>query len=99
MTLGPDGTPAIAYTATVQKGQSGMPEGQLRFAQANVPDPQQTSDWTITVVDSRPLPTDSAAPDGGVPDGGTPPAMTEPLLPEGIGLMPCAARKSDGTPG
>src|SRR5581483_11799320 len=30
MSLAPDGTPGIAYTALVQKGMSGMPEGQLR---------------------------------------------------------------------
>jgi hypothetical protein len=32
---------------------SGMPESQLRWAQANTATPQQASDWTITVLDSR----------------------------------------------
>ncbi|HXU69690.1 MAG TPA: hypothetical protein VN947_10190 [Polyangia bacterium] len=108
MTVGPDGKPAIAYSAWVQKGASGMPETQLRWAQANTTTPTSSSDWTVTVVDSR-LQSDSGAPpptgDMGVPDmamamndmaGTTPP---DELLPEGIALMSAAARRTDGSPG
>ena len=59
--------------------QSGMPEGQLRYAHANTPDPQSSTDWTITVVDSRPLPATTAT-DG---DAGAP--VT--LLPDSIAIM------------
>jgi hypothetical protein len=107
MTIGPDGNPAIAYSAWVMNGVSGMPETQLRWAQANTPTPTSTSDWTITVVDSR-LQSSDGAPmtDMGVgPDMAMPPpdmAGTTPpdeLLPEGIALMAAASRKIDGTPG
>jgi MYXO-CTERM domain-containing protein len=111
MTVGPDGMPAIAYSAWVEKGDSGEPESQLRWAQATVPNPTSPSDWQITVVDKR-LASDSGAPatDMGAPDmamgpdmadadAGAPPMMTEPLLPEGIALMASAARKADGSPG
>ena len=47
MTMGPDGKPAIAYSAWVAKGVSGMPESQLRWAQANTTTPQSSSDWTV----------------------------------------------------
>jgi len=93
MSLDKDGKPSIAYTATVMNGtMSGKPEGQLRIAQAKTADPQSTSDWTVTVLDARPLPMDMTTPDGGTP----PPAL---LLPEGIGLMPSLARRPDGAPG
>ena len=107
MTLGPDGAPGIAYTATVQRGPMSMvPEGQLRWAQAKTPDPRGPEDWTITIVDSRPLPDPNAmtGADGGTSpaDGGvdmaTPPVVSEPLLPEGIALMAATARKQDGSP-
>jgi MYXO-CTERM domain-containing protein len=89
MSIGPDGRPLIAYTATQTTGtQSGMPEGQLRVAQANVPNPQSSGDWTITIVDARPLPAASMSDMG-----------ADVLLPDGIGLMPALARKPDGTPG
>lgn len=108
MTIGPDGRPAIAYSAWVMNGTSGMPETQLRWAQATTPTPTSASDWMISVVDSR-LQSDNGAPpptgDMGAPDMAmTPPDMagtTPPdvLLPEGIALMASAARKADGSPG
>jgi MYXO-CTERM domain-containing protein len=55
MTVDSDGKPAIAYSAWVQKGMSGNPESQLRWAQANVPNPQSASDWTVSILDARPL--------------------------------------------
>lgn len=91
MSLDKDGKPSIAYTATQMTGtKSGKPEGQLRIAVAKTKDPQGPTDWTVTVLDSAPLP------DMTVPDGGTAP---DQLLPEGIGVMPSLARKPDGTPG
>jgi hypothetical protein len=109
MTIGPDGKPAIAYSAWVAKGVSGMPESQLRWAQANTTTPTSTSDWTVTVIDSRLASSDGAPPstDMGAPgpDMAMPPpdmAGTTPgdvLLPEGIALMASAARKADGSPG
>jgi hypothetical protein len=108
MTIGPDGRPAIAYSAWVKNGVSGMPESQLRWAQANTTTPTSTSDWTISVVDSRLASSDGApATDMGTPgpDMAMPPpdmAGTTPpdqLLPEGIALMASAARKADGSPG
>ncbi|MCU1280393.1 MAG: hypothetical protein JWM53_3939, partial [bacterium] len=106
MTMGPDGKPAIAYSAWVAKGASGMPESQLRWAQATTTTPSSSSDWMVTVVDSR-LASSNGAPatDMGVVDMAmAPPDMagTTPgdvLLPEGIALMAAAARKPDGTPG
>jgi hypothetical protein len=92
LSLDGNGVPGIAYSALLlSQGQ-----GQIRWAQANGPDPQAPSDWTITVIDSRPLGQQVSAPDGGVPpDLG----MTgDPLLPESIAIMASAARKADGTP-
>ena len=111
LTIGPDGRPAIAYSAWVEKGMSGQPESQLRWAQANTSSPSSASDWTITVVDARLASSNGAPPsDMGAPDmalgpdmfngdAGAPPAPPDLLLPEGIALMASAARKSDGTPG
>lgn len=111
LSVGSDGKPAIAYSAWVQKGPSGMRESQLRWAQANTTTPQAASDWTITVVDSRLAsdngapPTDMGAPDMAVGpdmangDAGAPPGMPEELLPEGIAIMASVARKPDGSPG
>lgn len=108
MTVGPDGNPAIAYSAWVKKGPSGEAESQLRWAQAKTPNPTSSSDWTVTVVDSRLAssngapPTDMGAPG---PDMAMPPvdmAGTTPpvdLIPEGIALFASAARKADGSPG
>ncbi|MGZ3437989.1 MAG: MYXO-CTERM sorting domain-containing protein, partial [Polyangia bacterium] len=107
MTMGPDGKPAIAYSAWVAKGTSGMPESQLRWAQATTTTPTSSSDWMVTVVDSRLASSDGApGTDMGIgPDMAMPPpdmAGTTPgdvLLPEGIALMASAARKPDGSPG
>jgi MYXO-CTERM domain-containing protein len=110
LTVGPDGLPAIAYSAIVQSGPSGMPEGQLRWAQAKVANPHAAGDWTITVVDSRPLAYSGAPGDAGIPgpdmtaldDAGapvSPPPMVDLLLPDSIAIMSSVARKSDGTPG
>jgi MYXO-CTERM domain-containing protein len=107
LTLDKDGTPGIAYTAIVHKNtQSGMPESQLRWAQAKVKNPQSSSDWKIMVVDSRILGTGGPPEDGGTPSprpsGSPSPAPSAPpdvLLPEAIAIMSAAARKSDGTPG
>jgi MYXO-CTERM domain-containing protein len=96
------GIPAIAYTAIVHSGtKSGMPESQLRWAQAKVKDPQSTSDWTVTILDSRvlgeggpPMPTPSANPSA-TP---MPSTAADVLLPEGIALMASAARRSDDSP-
>ncbi|MCA1665168.1 MAG: hypothetical protein LC659_13020, partial [Myxococcales bacterium] len=109
MTMGPDGKPAIAYSAWVQKGVSGMPESQLRWAQATTTTPTSSSDWTVTVVDSRLASSNGAPPasDMGAPGAdmamapadmaGTTPA--DVLLPEGVALMATAARQMDGSPG
>jgi hypothetical protein len=111
MTVDSDGKPAIAYSAWVQKGMSGMPESQLRWAQANTATPTSSSDWTITVLDSRPTTATSstdggvvmdmamAAGDGGV-DGGmsTPATPVDELLPPGIALMSAAARNQMDLP-
>ncbi|HWE30136.1 MAG TPA: hypothetical protein VHB97_19135, partial [Polyangia bacterium] len=68
MTIGPDGKPAIAYSAWVAKGVSGMPESQLRWAQATPTTPTSSSDWMVTVVDSRLASSDGApATDMGAP--------------------------------
>lgn len=108
MTVGPDGKPAIAYSAWVQNGVSGMPESQLRWAQATTTTPTAASDWTITVLDSR-LASSNGAPPGDMGAPGPDMAMAPPdmagttppdvLLPEGIALMAAAARKADGSPG
>ena len=101
MSLDTQGRPGIAYFAKAVNGtKSGMPEGQLRFAQAKVPDPQMAEDWDVTVLDTEVLPGSSMAPpgDGGAPDGGAPTGGGDELLPEGTGLMAALARKLDGTP-
>jgi hypothetical protein len=85
LTLGKDGSPGIAYYAEVKKGASGMREGQLRFAQAKTPFPSAATDWVITTVETRVMPT---------VDPKAPPS----LLPEGIALFCASARKSDGSP-
>jgi hypothetical protein len=85
MTLAPDGSPGIAYYAEVAKGASGMRESQLRFAQAKTPYPMAASDWTVSTVETRPMP---------VPVMGAP----TPILPEGIALFVSSARKTDGAP-
>ena len=113
MTVDSDGKPGIAYSAWVQKGMSGGPESQLRWAQATTATPQATGDWTVTILDSRPilstLPVDmgTATPDmaqgpdmAGI-DGGTPtapPTMADEILPPGIALMSSAARNQMGLP-
>jgi hypothetical protein len=107
MTIGPDGKPAIAYSAWVASGVSGMPESQLRWAQATTTTPTSSSDWMVTVLDSRLASSDGAPPSdmGTGPDMAMPPpdmAGTTPpdvLLPEGIALMAAASRKADGSPG
>ncbi len=95
LSLDKEGRPGIAYTAIVKTGTaSGMPEGQLRWAQAKTNDPQSASDWTVTVVDKRavgvPLNADLGAP----PDLG----MVD-VLPDVIAIMASAARRSDDSPG
>src|SRR5262249_25371757 len=84
------------YTAIVHSGtKSGMPESQLRFAQAKVRNPQATSDWSITILDSRPLG------EGGppMPSPSASPAMPgDVLLPEALAIMSGTARKSDDSP-
>ena len=86
LTVDADGKPGIAYSAVVHTNTtSGKPEGQLRFAQANTVDPKAPTDWTITVVDSRPLPEAVAG--------------EEPLLVKSIAIMVASARKSTGTLG
>ena len=114
LTIDKKGLPAIAYTALVSSGsESGKPEGQLRFAQASVANPASAKDWTISILDSRPLPQgfvpfdtgvvigplgDGGVVDGGAgTDGGLAVAMA-PLLPPALGLMPCIARRSDDSP-
>ncbi len=81
LTLAKDGLPGIAYYAQVAQGKSGKREGQLRFAQSKVADPQSAADWTITVVDALKIPD---------------PGMDPPPLPEGVGLFPATGRKADG---
>jgi MYXO-CTERM domain-containing protein len=101
MTLSKKGIPAIAYTAIVhQNTKSGMPESQLRWAEAKTATPMSTGDWTITVLDSRilgvggpsptPNPTPAASP--------SPAPAVDVLLPEAIAIMASASRKSDDSP-
>jgi MYXO-CTERM domain-containing protein len=94
LSMSSTGIPSIAYTAIVHTGtRSGMPESQLRWAQAKVKDPQQTSDWTILVLDARPLEVPPS------PDpSASPAAAPDVLLPEGVALMASAARRSDDSP-
>ena len=93
LSIGPDGKPMIAYSAIVFTAtNSGEPEGQLRVATATTTQPQSSSDWSVQIVDARPLPL-VATPDGGMM------VDTGSLLPEGIAIMSSLARKSDGTPG
>ena len=86
LTIDSAGRPGIAYSAVVNAGTvSGKSEGQLRWAQANTPDPQSAADWTISVVDTRALP--DAPGDAGVS-----------LLPDAIAVMVSAARRLDDRP-
>ena len=81
------GRPGIAYSAIAHSNTaSGKDEGQLRFAQATTADPQSAKDWTITVVDSRPLPVKAAT------------DMTVDLQPNSIAIMPTLARKANDAP-
>ncbi len=58
-----DGRPGIAYMATVSQG-GGIVTAEVRYAQANVAQPQSSSDWTVTVLDMMTLPAaDPNAPD------------------------------------
>jgi MYXO-CTERM domain-containing protein len=110
LTVSRDGKPGIAYSAWVEKGaMSGMPESQLRWAQAKVTDPQSASDWDIVTLDSRLQSSDGSPPSGDMavgPDlavaldmtGVAPPTGPYEFLPEGIALMAAAARKPDGSP-
>ena len=85
LTLDANGLPGIAYYAEVKTGASGKRESQLRFAQAKTPFPSAATDWTITTIETRPMPD---------PVMGAPP----PILPEGIALFCASARKGDGSP-
>ncbi|HVV86421.1 MAG TPA: hypothetical protein VHE35_25365 [Kofleriaceae bacterium] len=80
-----DGRPGIAYLAETSQG-GGIVTGEVRFALANVPNPKQTSDWTVTTVDTMTLP----APDPNNPD-------IYPL-PSGIGLFIEAALDANNAP-
>ena len=80
-----DGRPGIAYLAETSQG-GGIVTAEVRFAQANVAQPKQPSDWTTTTLDTMTLPpADPNAPD--------------PYpLPAGIGLFVEAARDGAGNP-
>lgn len=102
LSLDSEGRPGIAYTAIVKSGTDGLPEGQLKWAQAKTPFPESSSDWTVSIIDRRALGQNASA--GGAPDMGAddlaPAAPApEPLLPEAVGIMAQVARKADGTPG
>ena len=78
-----DGRPGVAYFAHVDDGAGARTE--LRFAEANTPDPASDGDWTITVADSAM-----------VPDGAE---ESDPLpIPMGVGLFVYAVRLADGSP-
>jgi hypothetical protein len=82
ITVAPDGRPGIAYFTQLGEGNQRWTE--LRFAQAAMANPGQQGDWTVTVVDSAP-----------VPDG----AGSDSLpIPMGVGLFADATRLSDGSP-
>ena len=83
LTLGPDGTPGIAYMASVSQG-GGIVTAEVRFAQARSAQPQSSADWSVTVLDTMTLP----APDENNPD-------IYPL-PGGIGLFVEASRDASG---
>jgi len=78
-----DGRPGVAYFAHIDDG--GGARTELRFAEANTPDPAAASDWTITMADSAM-----------VPDGAE---ESDPLpIPMGVGLFVSAVRLADGSP-
>ena len=80
-----DGRPGIAYLAETSQG-GGIVTAEVRYAQANVAQPKQPSDWTTTVLDTMTLPPrDPNAPD------------VYPL-PAGIGLFVEAALDASGAP-
>jgi MYXO-CTERM domain-containing protein len=81
---GTDGRPGIAYLAIVAEGVHQRSE--LRFAQAKVPNPQTTTDWTVTVLESQPVPP--------LGEGEEPPAD----LPEATALFITAGRLASGAP-
>lgn len=103
MSLDSEGKPGIAYAAIVQSGTDGLPEGQLKWAQAKTPFPESSDDWTITIVDRRALGFNAATPgDMGAPeptDMAPAAPAPKPLLPESIGIMASTARKPDGSAG
>jgi uncharacterized protein (TIGR03382 family) len=80
-----DGSPGIAYMATTSQG-GGIVVAEVRFAQATTPQPQSSSDWTVTVLDTMTLP----AADPNVPD-------IYPL-PRGVGLFVEATRDTNNNP-
>ncbi len=79
-----DGTPGVAYLATVVDGTAAHTE--LRFAQASTSVPTRTSDWSLFIVDSAAVPP--------LADGAAPPAD----LPEAVSLFVASARMPDGGP-
>ena len=80
-----DGTPGIAYMASVSQG-GGIVTAEVRFAAATTPQPQSSSDWTVTVLDTMTLPAaDPEAPD------------IYPL-PDGVGLFVEATRDTNNNP-
>jgi hypothetical protein len=50
------GTPGIAYLATGLRGMGGQYTSELRFARASSASPAAKADWTVSVVDSAPIP-------------------------------------------
>jgi hypothetical protein len=101
LTYSAKGIPAIAYTAIVHTNtMSGKPESQLRWAEAKITEPQSSSDWTINILDSRPLDEGGPTPAPSMSPNPSASPMPAPdvLLPEGIALMAAAARRSDDSP-
>lgn len=80
-----DGRPGVAYLAETSQG-GGIVIAEVRWAQANVAQPKQASDWTTTTIDMMTLPPrDPNAPD--------------PYpLPSGIGLFVEASLDAQNQP-
>jgi hypothetical protein len=80
-----DGRPGVAYLAETSQG-GGIVTAEVRYAQANVAQPRQPSDWTTTTIDTMTLPPRD-------------PEAADPYpLPSGIGLFVEASLDSSNNP-
>jgi MYXO-CTERM domain-containing protein len=84
ISMDPAGNPGIAYLAHVADGANTRAE--VRYAQANNPNPTGLGDWTVSVVDTGEIPPDDPANPNIYP------------LPEGLGLFIDSTRDPSGAP-